>query len=164
MEQAVPSDLAGQESEAASNVRGPEQPDSLEGRLLLLMHTGKKIEAVKLYRQETGSGLKEAKNAVEAIAAGQPIAQRSGELVENIGIDPNSLEGQVLALMRGQKEIWAIKVYREQTGVGLKKAKDAVEALAARHGISKQSGCAGMVLLITAISMIIGIGMWVTTK
>jgi hypothetical protein len=80
--------------------------------------------------------------------------------VETNGVDPNSLEGQVLALMRGQKKIWAIKVYREKTGVGLKQAKDAVEALAAKHGISTQTGCAGMVLLMVVVSVILVVGMW----
>jgi ribosomal protein L7/L12 len=159
IEQAVPSKLSGQEPKTDSDERVPQQPDSLEGRVLFLMQAGKKIEAVKLYRQETGSGLKEAKDAVEALAAGQPIARRSGESVETNGVDPNSLEGQVLALMRGQKKIWAIKVYREKTGVGLKQAKDAVEALAAKHGINpKGAGCAGMVLLMVVLSTIIG--MW----
>ena len=39
-----------------------------------LVRAGKKIEAIKLYREITGMDLKEAKEAVEAIAAGQPIA------------------------------------------------------------------------------------------
>jgi ribosomal protein L7/L12 len=157
LEQAVPSGLSGQEPKTDSDERAPQQPDSLEGQIILLMQAGKKIEAIKLYRQETGSGLKEAKDAVEAL--GQPIARRSGESIETNGVDPTSLEGQVLTLMRDQKKIWAIKVYREKTGVGLKQAKDAVEALAAKHGISTQTGCAGMVLLLVAISTIIG--MWV---
>jgi len=158
IEQAVPSNLSGQEPRTGPDERVPQQPDSFEGRILLLMQAGKKIEAIKIFRQETGSGLKEAKDAVEALAAGQPIARRSGESVENIGVDPTSLEGQVLALMQGQKKILAIKFYREQTGVGLKQAKDAVEALAAKHGISTQTGCAGMVLLLVVVSTIIS--MW----
>ena len=161
LEQALPSASAGQEPTTSLDEGVPQQPDSFEGRILLLMQAGKKIEAIKLYRQETGCGLKEAKDAVEALAAGQPIARRSGESVEYIGIDPNSLEGQVLALMRAQKTIWAIKVYREQTGAGLKEAKDAVEALAAKYGIRKQAGCAGMVLLMIAVSTIIGVGAWI---
>ena len=32
-----------------------------------LIRAGKKIEAIKIYREETGTGLKEAKEAVEAI-------------------------------------------------------------------------------------------------
>ena len=43
-----------------------------------LVRAGKKIEAIKLYREITGMDLKEAKEAVEAIAAGQPIAMDLG--------------------------------------------------------------------------------------
>jgi ribosomal protein L7/L12 len=37
--------------------------------VLSLIRAGKKIEAIKIYREETGAGLKEAKDAVEAIEA-----------------------------------------------------------------------------------------------
>jgi len=116
------------------------------------------IAAIKLYREQTGSGLAEAKRAVEAIAAGQPVEHRSPDAD---GVKPDSLEGQILVLMQSQKKIEAIKIYRQQTGVGLKEAKDAVEALAAEHGISpKGAGCAGMVLLIVVVSTIIGFGVY----
>src|SRR4051812_46719261 len=61
-------------------------------------------------------------------------------------------EAELLALLRQGKKIPAIKQYREHTGVGLKEAKDAVEALAARHNIAA-GGCAGRVgvLLIAAV-------------
>jgi ribosomal protein L7/L12/tRNA A-37 threonylcarbamoyl transferase component Bud32 len=74
---------------------------------------------------------------------------------------PNSLESEVLALMQGRQKIEAVGLYRAQTGVGLKEAKDAVEALAAKHGIRpKGTGCAGMVLLIVVVSTIIVVGLW----
>jgi ribosomal protein L7/L12 len=156
IEQAVPSELPSQEPKSNSRDRVARKPDSLEGQIRSLMQAGRKIEAIKIYRQETGSGLKEAKDAVEALAAWQPIAGRSVKSAEESGIDPNSLEGQVLALVQAQKKILAIKVYREQTGVGLKQAKDAVEALAAKHGISpKGVGCAGMVLLVAVVFTIV---------
>ncbi|MFH1923160.1 MAG: ribosomal protein L7/L12 [Planctomycetota bacterium] len=41
------------------------------------------------------------------------------------------------------RKIQAIKVYREKTGVGLKDAKEAVEAIAAKHGITAGQGAAG---------------------
>jgi large subunit ribosomal protein L7/L12 len=41
-----------------------------------------------------------------------------------------SASSQVMDEIRHGKKIQAIKLYREQTGVGLKEAKDAVEALA----------------------------------
>jgi len=163
IEQAIPPVSAGQAPRTDPHERVPQQHESLEGRVLLLMNAGKKIEAIKLYRQATGDGLKEAKDAVEAIAAGQPTARRSGGSAEYVGVDPNSLERQVLALLQGQKKIWAIKVYREQTGVGLKQAKDAVEALGAKHGISERTGCAGVVLVMVAVGTIIGVGVWVMT-
>jgi hypothetical protein len=50
--------------------------------------------------------------------------------------------------------------YRSQTGAGLNEAKDAVESLAAKYGISpKGAGCAGMVLLLAVVVAIIGV--WV---
>ncbi len=65
-------------------------------------------------------------------------------------------EDEVLNLMRSGKKISAIKAYRERTGVGLKEAKDAVEALAAKHDIAScQTGCSGVVLL----AMLIGGGL-----
>jgi len=47
----------------------------------------------------------------------------------------------------------AIKLYRENTGVGLKEAKDFIEALAADHRITvpSRSGCLGIVLSMIAI-------------
>jgi large subunit ribosomal protein L7/L12 len=40
---------------------------------------------------------------------------------------------RLIELIQGGKEIQAIKLYRELTGVGLAEAKDAVEQLAATH-------------------------------
>ena len=44
--------------------------------------------------------------------------------------------GQYLDLIEEGKKIQAIKLYREQTGVGLKEAKDAVDAMALKYGVS----------------------------
>jgi len=97
--------------------------------------------------------------AVPSVSASQ--GQESGPASDEPAPDPNCLEGQVLSLMHGQEKIKAIKLYREQTGAGLKQAKDAVEALAAKHGISQGKGCAGMVLLMVVVSTIIVVGVWV---
>ena len=49
--------------------RQPDQtpPDMLIDEVCDLAQSGQKIEAIKLYRQTTGAGLKEAKEAVEAL-------------------------------------------------------------------------------------------------
>lgn len=61
---------------------------------------------------------------------------------------PEALVSQVLEELQSAGKIAAIKLYREQTGMGLKDAKEAVEALGAKHGIiAARSGCAGVLLL-----------------
>lgn len=64
------------------------------------------------------------------------------------------LEAIVTELKQGRK-IQAIKLLREATGMGLKEAKDGVEALARQRGLPGGSGggCAGMVLLCLAIPL-----------
>lgn len=62
--------------------------------------------------------------------------------------EPSPEDAELLGLLNAGQKISAIKLYRERHGVGLKEAKDAVEALAAQHGIvPHSSGCAGVVLL-----------------
>ena len=58
----------------------------------------------------------------------------------------SAVEEQVLSLLRQGRKIEAIKVYRTATNCGLKDAKDAVEALAAQHGIvARGAGCASAI-------------------
>ena len=94
--------------------------------IALLVQQGKKIDAIKLYRERTGVGLKEAKDAVEAMEAGR----------EPPPVETMNLAGEVemAALVRQGRKIDAIKLYRERTGMGLKEAKDAVEAMEAGQG------------------------------
>jgi len=58
----------------------------------------------------------------------------------------------MIDLLRQGKKIAAIKVYREQRGTGLKFSKEAVEALAAKHGIAN-TGCASVLLV--ALSFVV---------
>jgi hypothetical protein len=75
--------------------------------------------------------------------------------------EPGTLEADVLELMKAQQKLQAVKLYRQQTGVGLKESKDFVEALAAKHGIAAGgSGCAGMVLLMIVASAAVGGAAW----
>lgn len=45
-----------------------------EPELLRLLEQGRKIDAIRLYRERTGAGLKEAKDAVEALAVERGLA------------------------------------------------------------------------------------------
>ncbi len=101
-----------------------------------LISTGRTIEAIKLYREATGVGLREAKDAVESMEesmrSGAPVSipatlEQAAAHHRSPIEEPGSLEAMIFA---GQK-IQAIKLYRESTGLGLKEAKDAVEAMEA---------------------------------
>jgi ribosomal protein L7/L12 len=96
-------------------------------RIQQLVRDGKKIEAIKLVREQTDLSLKDAKDAVEAIERGEKpaLSPRRSASVSPHNLDLAPIQDQ---LLRGNK-IEAIKLYREQTGVGLKDAKDAVEAI-----------------------------------
>lgn len=93
---------------------------------------GKKIEAIRIYREITGSSLKEAKEAVQAIELGRPVAV-PGQVA--IGSAPaafaSSAEAmdEIKQLLRSGNKIEAIRVHREAFNTGLKDAKDAVEAI-----------------------------------
>lgn len=81
---------------------------------------GRKIEAIKLYRELTGVGLKEAKEAVEAMMAAPSAAPVPSS---NLDLEP------VRALVANGKKIEAIRLYRELTGTGLKEAKEIIDAM-----------------------------------
>jgi len=111
--------------------------------ILEAMRQGRKIEAVKLYREATGAGLAESKDAVERMADDGGIempamrTESSGPRISPApsptGMTPEKKAAVLAALSRGNK-IEAIKLYREATGLGLAESKDAVEAMEATEG------------------------------
>ena len=84
-------------------------------RLRDLLAVGRRIEAIKLYREATGVGLKEAKDAVEVFEQGKTVGLPGG--VEG------SLEAELVALLGKGRKIEAIKRYREATGAGSRKPR-----------------------------------------
>jgi ribosomal protein L7/L12 len=132
-----------------SDVRGvspppgtPEPPpddDALLNQVAGLLAGGRKIEAIRVYREARGVGLAEAKHAVELIEAGR---QWSAAEPTPATKEPG-LVGEVLEHVRAGRWIHAVKHYRDATGSGLKEAKDAVEGIARSAGVPvlKGSGC-----------------------
>jgi ribosomal protein L7/L12 len=94
---------------------------------------GVKIEAIRVVRARTGMGLRDAKDAVEAIEQGGPIpgagpSPEPAPASTAAGLDWDALVE--VARMRDQGQaIQAIKRVRELTGMGLREAKDLVEGL-----------------------------------
>jgi ribosomal protein L7/L12 len=94
----------------------------LSERVLDAIKRGNHVEAIKLLREQTGLGLKEAKDLVDRQVAGTSTttpAQWSGTL------PPSAM----IALQQGN-EIEAIRLLRAETGLGLKEAREGVEAVA----------------------------------
>jgi len=108
-----------------------QMPQNAETEMHRMLAQGKKIEAIKIVREHTGLGLKEAKEYVEAVAAGKnpAPAMQMGEMTMPTGQDKVKLEGQVRQLLAGGNKIAAVKLVREYTQWGLKEAKDYVDAI-----------------------------------
>ena len=115
--------------------------EAIENEIRQLLASGNKIAAIKRYREQTGVGLAEAKAAVESLEAG-------GSLTERVRPDDSELTDQIVGLLGRGEKIEAVKLYRNQFGVGLKEAKEAVERIGEQNGIpaSSGSGCLGVVL------------------
>ena len=115
-----------------------------------LLRQGKKIEAIKLLRETSGMDLKQAKEEVERLGA-----ESGGQWASSITVIPGGPGGStpvpsdVLELASQGKKIEAIKRLREQTGMGLKEAKEAVE----RATGGTKSGCMVAFLLLLVIGL-----------
>lgn len=95
-------------------------PDPLPQDVLDELSRGNAINAIKVLRQSSGLGLKEAKDAIDAHLHGHPSSAPAG----NAGPLPES----VLLALQGGNKIDAVRLLRQATGLGLKEARDAVDS------------------------------------
>ncbi len=102
----------------------PELLDELRG----LIARRQKINAIKRCREETGCGLKQAKDAVDAIEQGQVPALPEPAPTLAPGLSPAALQ-ELRQLAEQGETVEAIRMLRAATGWGLKEAHDVVEAL-----------------------------------
>jgi ribosomal protein L7/L12 len=118
--------------------------------------TGKKIEAIKLYREASGAGLAEAKHAVESL-------ESSGTLDgPALGMASTNEAEQIQAALFAGRKILAIKLYRAQTGLGLIEAKEFIDSLEAelrrtepeKFTAPPAKGC-GVAVLMIAIAAVV---------
>ncbi len=114
-----------------------------------LVAAGQKIHAIKLYRDHSGTGLKEAKDRIDhwSVSTTAPhLAAVSNTTATHSSITPtaatpSSVRAQLPAsaasdidrLVAGGAKIAAIKALREHTGLGLKESKDLIEAWPHSH-------------------------------
>ncbi|TDG36455.1 hypothetical protein EZJ43_08020 [Pedobacter changchengzhani] len=105
-----------------------------------LLNQNKKVEAVKLVKDLTNLGLKDAKDMVEAIEGrslngfltptnsgeiGNNTAENFKETLKNRGLDL----AEILKLIEQNKKLEAVKLVHETAKIGLKEAKELVDNL-----------------------------------
>ena len=99
---------------------------------------------------ETGPPVQEMSDARQAI-----------EQLRKGSAAPTNLDAQLqeelLGLLGAGQKLKAIKLYREQPNCGLAEAKEAVEALTAKHGAASQGGGCATVLavLLTVVASVL---------
>lgn len=113
-----------------------------KAELLGLVAAGKKVEAIKRFREMTGVGLREAVEALELLerhsgaSSGGTRTDAAPSSASAPAIDPKRLkeaEAAAMAALRDNNVMEAIKRYRQHTRLGLKEAKDAVDVLSVVH-------------------------------
>jgi len=113
---------------------------SAEAEIRELIGRKQKIQAIKVMREQTGLGLKDAKDLVEALAAGRPVAAapayplspeplRPGLLSpEPLSPEP-SLSDRVRTFETGGDHASAVALVRAQTGMTTSEAEAFIRAL-----------------------------------
>lgn len=102
---------------------------TLPQEAVVALENGNVIEAIRITREKTGLGLKEAKEAVDAHAGKRPIAaQKQGSA---------DIPAEATALLGTGDFIGAIRLTRAAMGIGLKDAKETVERYLASHPETK---------------------------
>jgi ribosomal protein L7/L12 len=131
---------------------GDKLTDDQVNQIRLKLQIGRKIEAVKLYKDWTGSSLVEAKNYVERLAGDHEF----GLFEAAEGVDANQMDMILDAIRNGQK-LQAVKLHKESSGSSLKESKEFVERLMNQLQIDDpasapaSSGCASVILLIVVL-------------
>jgi ribosomal protein L7/L12 len=110
----------------------PGAPADPDAHVAELLARGNKIEAIKLVRQHTGLGLKEAKDYVERLPGAPRLAELPTVVAPASPAPAGSIDDEARAILARGNKIEAIKLVREHTGLGLKEAKDYVDALERR--------------------------------
>ena len=110
------------------------RPDQVQN-IHKLLHEKRLIDAIKLYREITGVGLAEAKEAVEEMAVDESIKPPDDER----DYDNPILISRIKSLLSRNRKVDAVKIYREEYGVGLKEAKMAVDRIQATMAQTKST-------------------------
>lgn len=109
----------------------PSSKPTISEQAAAAANAGNLIEAIKLVREETGLGLKEAKDMVDAYL-------RDGHAPSPTSVSPAEMPVAAMLALKNGVLIEAIKHYRAHNRCGLKDAKEAVEHYLDSNPLAKQ--------------------------
>jgi ribosomal protein L7/L12 len=123
-----------------------------DGDVVSMLEQGRKGDAVRIYREQTGAGLRAANDAIDAIQRVEetPTART---YVASSSVDAD-LKADLWALMQNGQKTEAIRLYRERTGCSLRTASEIVEGVSQEHGVvpgGARAGCLGVLVLCLAV-------------
>jgi ribosomal protein L7/L12 len=95
-----------------------------DSEIQAFLQANKKIEAIKVYRQRTGVGLREAKDAIDYATLHPDEAQEKKKAPE-----PELTDGGVRDLIAEGRLSEAVETYRTFTGMDEYSARDAIERI-----------------------------------
>lgn len=101
---------------------------------------GNLLEAIRLYREQTHVGLKEAKQAVEDLQAGRLEQIKTAEAIERQVFESIQPIQEIRQLLAQGNKLEAVKRYRETFDVSLARARYAVERLEAGETAWPEAG------------------------
>jgi len=122
-----------------------------DGDVVSMLEQGRKGDAVRMYREQTGAGMREAIAAVDLLERGENApAARSNATSTNMDAD---LKSYLWALLQTGQKNEALTLYRARTGGTPRTARAAVAAVAREHGIEAQrSGCLSVLVMCVAVT------------
>jgi ribosomal protein L7/L12 len=104
--------------------------NTLPDQVIEAIKRGNKIEAIKHLRGATGMGLKAAKDVVDAYQDGAGDLDLATQLSRSTDLPQSAdVQAELLQALQDGDKLRSIKLLREQTGLGLKAAKDIVDAM-----------------------------------
>ena len=131
---------------SASGAAAPGLTPEVVAEIDRFVTAGQKIHAIKLYRDHSGVGLKEAKDRIEhwsvsttaphSAAVSHTTAPHSSITATPSSVRaslPPSVASTIDAQVAGGSAIAAIKTLREHTGLGLKESKNVIDAWPHTH-------------------------------
>lgn len=141
----------------------------LKAQCIAHIQAGEKLQAVKVYKEAKGVSLAEAKDVIDRLA--EKLNEDNTNQYEISNVEQtthsnhttqesnNSLEEKCLELIKSGNVLQAVKLYKDESGAGLKEAKDMIDSMVARLKKdipSPQKGCGATIVIVIIVTTVLG--------